>query len=123
MRAAVPREIVPGERRVALVPKSVAPLTGAGHEVLVETSAGAAAAYPDEAYTAAGARVVATAAELYEAAEVVLKVRRPESSEVALLNEGAILVAFLDPVHGLDVITELRTRNVSSFAMELMPRI
>jgi len=123
MRVAVPREIVPGERRVALVPKSVAPLTGAGHEVLVETSAGAAAAFPDEAYTAAGATIVATAADLYKAAEVVLKVRRPESSEVALLNEGAILVAFLDPARSLDVITELRTRRVSSFAMELMPRI
>ena len=58
MRVAVPREIVPGERRVALVPKSVGQLTGAGHEVLVQASAGAAASFPDEAYTAAGATVV-----------------------------------------------------------------
>jgi NAD(P) transhydrogenase subunit alpha len=123
MRVAVPREIVPGERRVALVPKSVAPLTGAGHEVLVETDAGAAAAFPDEAYTAAGATVVASAKELYGKAEVVLKVRRPETAEVAMLNEGAILVAFVDPVRSLEVISALQQRRVSTFAMEFMPRI
>jgi NAD(P) transhydrogenase subunit alpha len=123
MRVAVPREIVPGERRVALVPKSVGPLTGAGHEVLVQASAGADAAFPDEAYTAAGARLVATAAELYEQAEVVLKVRRPELSEVGLLKEGAVVVAFLDPSRSLEVIRALQQRGVGSFAMELMPRI
>jgi NAD(P) transhydrogenase subunit alpha len=128
MRVAVPREIVPGERRVALVPKSVGPLTGAGHEVLVQASAGAAAAFPDEAYTAAGATIVPTAADLYKRAEVVLKVRRPEGlpkgkHEADLLNEGAILVAFLEPSRSADLIERLQKRKVSSFAMELMPRI
>src|SRR5258708_6605020 len=128
MRVAVPREIVPGERRVALVPKSVGPLTGAGHEVLVQASAGAAAAFPDEAYTTAGATIVATAADLYKRAEVVLKVRRPEGlpkgkHEADLLNEGAILVAFLEPSRSADLIERLQKRKVSSFAMELMPRI
>jgi NAD(P) transhydrogenase subunit alpha len=123
MRVAVPREIVPGERRVALVPRSVGPLISAGHQVMVQASAGAAAFFPDEAYTAAGATVVATAAELYKQAEVVLKVRRPEPAEVDLLGEGTILVAFLDPSHSLDVIQKLQQRKVSSFAMELMPRI
>jgi NAD(P) transhydrogenase subunit alpha len=128
MRVAVPREIMPGERRVALVPKSVAPLTGAGHEVLVEAGAGATAAFPDEAYSAAGATIVRTAAELYKRAEVVLKVRRPEGlprgkHEADLLNEGTILVAFLEPARSGDVIAKLQQRKVSSFAMELMPRI
>ncbi len=123
MRVAVPREVVSGERRVALVPKSVGPLTGAGHEVLVQADAGAAASFPDEAYTAAGATVVPTATDLYARAEVVLKVRRPEPNEVALIPEGAILVAFLDPVRGLDAVRQLQQRRVSSFAMEFMPRI
>jgi len=129
MLIAVPREIVPGERRVGLVPKSVGPLTGAGHEVLVQASAGAAAAYPDEAYTAAGATLVASAADLYGRAEVVLKVRRPDvdpatgRNEAELLNAGAILVAFLDPARSLDTVRALAERRVSSFAMELMPRI
>jgi H+-translocating NAD(P) transhydrogenase subunit alpha len=123
MRVAVPREIVPGERRVALVPRSVGQLTGAGHEVLVQASAGAAAAFPDEAYTAAGATVVPTAQELYGKAEVVLKVRRPDAAEVAMLPEGAIVVCFLDPVRNLDTIALLQQRKVSSFAMEFMPRI
>jgi len=123
MRVAVPREVVPGERRVGLVPRSIAPLTGAGHEVLVQASAGAEAAFPDEAYTAAGATVVPTAKDLYSSAEVVLKVRRPEVAEVEMLNQGAILVSFLDPVHSLDVVRALQTRQVSSFAMEFMPRI
>src|SRR5581483_11985496 len=77
----------------------------------------------DEAYTAAGATVVPTAADLYARAEVVLKVRRPEPDEVALIPEGAILVAFLDPVRGLDAVQQLQQRRVSSFAMEFMPRI
>ncbi|HEV7677670.1 MAG TPA: Re/Si-specific NAD(P)(+) transhydrogenase subunit alpha [Candidatus Dormibacteraeota bacterium] len=129
MRVAVPREIVPGERRVALVPKSVATLIGAGHEVLVQASAGAEAAFPDEAYAAAGATIVPTAKELYGKAEVVLKVRRPDTDpatgghEADLINEGAILVAFLDPVHSADAIRRLQQRRVSSFGMELMPRI
>jgi H+-translocating NAD(P) transhydrogenase subunit alpha len=129
MLIAVPREIVPGERRVALVPKSVGQLTGAGHEVLVQASAGAAAAYPDEAYTAAGATVVPATDDLYGRAQVVLKVRRPDTdpatgrNEAELLSAGAILVAFLDPVRGLDTIRLLADRRVSSFAMELMPRI
>jgi NAD(P) transhydrogenase subunit alpha len=123
MRVAVPREIVPGERRVALVPRSVGQLVSAGHQVMVQASAGAAAFFPDEAYTAAGATVVPTAAKLYKQAEVVLKVRRPEPAEVALLGEGTVLVAFLDPSHSLDVIKKLQQRKVSSFAMELMPRI
>jgi NAD(P) transhydrogenase subunit alpha len=123
MRVAVPREIVPGERRVALVPKSIAALTGKGHEVLVQASAGAAASFPDEAYTAAGATIVPTAQDLYGKAEVVLKVRRPEAAEVALIPEGAILVAFFEPGRSLDVIEKLRQRRVSGFSMEFMPRI
>ena len=123
MRVAVPREIVPGERRVALVPKSVGQLTGAGHEVLVQASAGEHAAFPDEAYTAAGATVVPTAKDLYGRAEVVLKVRRPAAEETDMLSAGTILVAFLDPVRNLDSVRALADRKVSSFAMEYMPRI
>jgi NAD(P) transhydrogenase subunit alpha len=129
MRVAVPREIVPGERRVALVPRSVGPLTKAGHEVLVQASAGAAAAFPDEAYAAAGATIIPSAEDLYGRAEVVLKVRRPDRDpaggrhEAELLPSGSILVAFLDPARSLDVVSRLAAGRVSSFAMELMPRI
>ncbi len=129
MRVAVPREIVPGERRVALVPKSVGQLTGAGHEVLVQASAGAHASFPDEAYTAAGATIVPTAEDLYGRAEVVLKVRRPDTdpatgrNEADLLSSGTILVAFLDPARSLDTVRTLADRRVSAFAMEFMPRI
>ena len=123
MRVAVPSEIVPGERRVALVPKSVGQLTAKGHEVLVQASAGAAAAFTDEAYTAAGATIVPSAEDLYQRAEVVLKVRRPEATEAGLLPAGSILVAFLDPARSVDTVKQLADGRVSSFAMELMPRI
>jgi len=123
MRVAVPREIVPGERRVALVPKSVGQLTAAGHEVLVQASAGDHASFPDEAYTAAGATVIASAEDLYARAEVVLKVRHPEGNETGLLTAGTILVAFLDPARNLDTVRRLADGKVSSFAMEYMPRI
>lgn len=95
MQIAVPRERVPGELRVAVVPSGVAMLTRLGHQVLVEAGAGAGSGWSDAAYAEAGARVVADLADLYQAADVVVKVKEPVAEELELLREGQVLLAFL----------------------------
>ena len=129
MRIAVPREIIPGETRVALVPETVARLVKSGLEVAVEAGAGAQATFTDEAYRQAGSTIVPGARELYGAADVVLKVREPVSSEplgaheADLIREGATLIAFLGRDAGSQAARKLNARQVTAFSMEMIPRI
>src|SRR5262245_48837463 len=99
MRIAVPREVAPGENRVALVPDTVARLVKGGLEVQVETGAGVAAGFTDHAYGETGAAIVPEAAVLLGAADVTLKVRPPMQAagghEVDHLREGSTLISFL----------------------------
>jgi NAD(P) transhydrogenase subunit alpha len=122
MRIGVLRERLPGERRVALVPDSVARLTKAGHDVRVEVGAGTAAGFPDAQYTAAGATVAAdgrTAAD----AEMVLMVRRPTMEQVATLREGSVLIALLQPATAAELAAALAQRKVRALSLEKVPRI
>ncbi len=95
MRIGVPREIKVHEYRVGLVPAGVRELVSAGHEVLVETGAGRGIGLDDALYEAAGARVVASAAEVFERAELIVKVKEPQPSECAMLRPGQVLFAYL----------------------------
>jgi NAD(P) transhydrogenase subunit alpha len=117
---AVPRETVPGERRVALVPDLVPKLVKAGLEVVVQAGAGEAAGYPDAGYRDRGARLEP---EVLAQADVVLKVRPPTAQEIAALKEGATLIGLLQPHANAATIQALAARKVTAFAMELMPRI
>jgi len=121
MRIGVPAETRPHERRVALVPDGVAKLRKAGCEVLVQAGAGVAAYLPDAEYAAAGATIVATAAEAL-GADLVLKVQRPTAEEAGQLRAGAALVSFLAPAASADLLATLGARKVTAFAMELVPR-
>jgi len=123
VKIAVPREIAAGERRVALTPDAAAGLVKSGLEVLVEADAGAGAFHADAAYVAAGARIVASAAELYGAADVVLKVQRPSLEEVAQLREGAVLVGLLQALNSPDIVRALAAKRITAFGMEQVPRI
>jgi NAD(P) transhydrogenase subunit alpha len=123
LRIGVPKEVVPGERRVAIVPDGVAPLLKAGLEVLIEVGAGEGSSYSDAAYERAGARMAGTGQELLGAAEIVAKVQKPAAAEVDLLREGTVLVAFLQPAGNEDLIEKLAARRVTTFAMEFIPRI
>lgn len=129
MRIAVPREIVPGERRVALTPEMVTRLTKDGHTISIQTGAGEGAAIGDEAFTAAGATIVREPAALYRDADIILKVQRPtwsfaaEASEAELFRPGSVLVGFLKPGNDPSLLEKLAARNVTAFAMELVPRI
>lgn len=95
MRVGVPKEIKDHESRVGLTPPSVRELTGHGHEVLIQAGAGAEIGFPDAAYQAAGAAIAADAAEVFARAEMVVKVKEPQSEEIARLREGQILFTYL----------------------------
>jgi NAD(P) transhydrogenase subunit alpha len=119
---AVPKELAPGERRVALVPEVVQKLTKSGVTVRVETGAGVAANYVDEAYTAAGA-VVGDRAHTLEGAAIVLSVIPPARAELQKLAPGTIVVGFLNPGRNLDAAAGLRDGKLTGFSVELIPRI
>src|SRR3954449_1455195 len=115
MRVGIARETAPGERRVALVPETVGKLTAAGFDVVVEPGAGAAASFPDEAYTAAGAMLGSP-----WGADIVATAHKPEA---AVLASGTILIGFLDPLADRAGVEALEARGVTAFAMESVPRI
>jgi H+-translocating NAD(P) transhydrogenase subunit alpha len=118
VRIGVPRELEPGERRVALVPDAVARLTGAGFEVVVEPGAGAAASFANEAFEEAGATVAGSVWD----ADGVVKVRKPTAEESGQLREGQLLIGFLEPLTDPAGIERLTQRGVQAFAMESIPR-
>lgn len=95
MRVGVPKEIKNHEYRVGLTPPSVAELVAAGHEVIVETKAGGGIDFEDQDYIDAGARIVATAAEVFDQAEMIVKVKEPQAVEVAMLRPHHVLFTYL----------------------------
>ncbi len=123
MRVAVPKEITPRERRVALTPDAAAALVKGGMEILVETGAGDGAFHSDAAYEKAGARIAPDAATLYGQADVVLKVQKPTLDEIDRMREGAVLVALLQALTSPEIVERLAARRITSFGMEGIPRI
>jgi NAD(P) transhydrogenase subunit alpha len=125
----IPREVHPGERRVAATPTTVQRIKKLGVEVLVQSGAGEAASFLDSAYAEAGARIVQHGAELWQQADVVLKVRAPERlpdvdvHEADLLKEGALLVSFIWPAQNKDLVDRLAMRRANTLAMDAVPRI
>jgi H+-translocating NAD(P) transhydrogenase subunit alpha len=120
MRIAVARETDPVEDRVAATPDTVKKMKGLGAEVAVEPGAGVKSGTPDAEFTAAGATVVDTA---IDGADVVLKVRRPTSSELARYKRGALVIAVMDPYGADAALKAMADAGVIAFAMELIPRI
>jgi H+-translocating NAD(P) transhydrogenase subunit alpha len=128
MIVGVPREIYPGERRVALVPGVIPGLTKAAMEVVIEAGAGADAGYPDAEYTAKGARVAADRAEVFRTADVIVQVLcygandKTGQADVPLLRRDQALIGFLRPLGASASVQEIAARGVRAFAVELMPR-
>jgi NAD(P) transhydrogenase subunit alpha len=119
---AVPKELAPGERRVASVPEVVQKLVKSGVTVRVEAGAGVASNYPDEAYVAAGAAIVDRAA-LLAGAGILLTVQPPAAADLKRLAAGAIVVGFLSPGRNLEAAGALRDAKLTGFSVELIPRI
>ena len=123
MVLAVPKESGQGERRVAATPETVAKLVGMGFEVRIESQAGLAASFADDAYVKAGATVVPDAAALWSAADLVVKVQPPTPEEADLLKPGAMLISFIWPVRNKALIDRMAGRKVNVIAMDQIPRI
>src|SRR5678816_4028486 len=124
MRLAVPKEIVPGEKRVALVPEVIPQLLKIGHSVTVESGAGMRAGFTDEAYTAAGAAVSSDARSAYAGAEMILKVGRPAAfgpeHELDLIAPGAVLIGLLQPAGDPSFFQSAAERGITAISMELV---
>ncbi len=123
MLIAVPRENLPGENRVALIPASISSLTKVGLDVLVESGAGAGSFISDDAYVQAGAKIAGSTDELYQAAEIIFKVRPPEVAEVDRMKEGVTLICLMDAFFRLDLMQQLAEKKISGFGLEFVPRI
>jgi NAD(P) transhydrogenase subunit alpha len=128
MIVGVPREIFPGERRVALVPAALPNLAKAGMEVVVEAGAGAEAGHLDAEYAAKGAKIVPDRAEVFRVADIVVQVLahgandRTGKSDLPLFHRDQLLVGFLRPFGSAETVTDIAARGVTSFSVELMPR-
>ncbi len=128
MIVGVPREIYPGERRVALVPMVIPSLLKAGFEIVVEAGAGREAGYPDAHYIEKGAKIVAERAAVFAAADIIVQILCYGSNDVtgkadlSLLRPGQMLIGFLRPLGSLETLQELADTKVTSFSVELVPR-
>ncbi|MBV8884617.1 MAG: NAD(P)(+) transhydrogenase (Re/Si-specific) subunit alpha, partial [Chroococcidiopsidaceae cyanobacterium CP_BM_RX_35] len=121
MKIAVAKEVEVGERRVALVPETVARLVKQGLEVLVEAGAGEQSFFYDAAYEAAGARIVTDPDSLWREADILLKVGVPQE-RVDLLREGSAIIGFLNSLGQPNVAQRLAERRVTAFSIEMIPR-
>ena len=121
-RIGVPREIFPGEKRVATVPDVVTKLIKLGFAVVVEQGAGDLADLSDQAYEQAGASIAPSAAALWSGSDIVFKVRAPTSEEVALMHEGQTLIGFLWPAQNPDLMQQLAAKKVTALSIDALPR-
>ena len=122
MRIGVPREIFPGEKRVASVPDVVAKLVKLGFEVSLEQGAGELADLSDAAYVEAGASIVPGAAELWSGSDIVFKVRPPTAEEVSLMHAGQTLIGFVWPAQNPELMQQLAAQKVTVLAIDCLPR-
>ncbi len=129
MRIGVPKEIMPGENRVALVPDTVAQLIKKGVQVSVQTGAGLNASFLDEAYVKAGATISPDAAALFAESDLICKVQRPLEDpatgkhEIDMMRPNTTLITFFQPLVNHDLVRKLRDRGITSFSMDSIPRI
>jgi len=119
---AVPRETAAGEKRVATVPEVVEKLVKLGFRVAVQSGAGDAANFSDDAYRSAGAEVVADVAQLWAKADIVFKVRAPSAEEVGRMREGQTLVGFVWPAQNPELMQQLAARKATVLAIDALPR-
>ncbi len=123
MKIGTPKEVHPGEARVAMTPESALQLQKLGHECVIEAGAGKAAGFSDAAYREAGVEVVRGAAALWKAADIVAKVRPPTETEAKRLRKGQTLISFFHPDQNEALLELCRDKGANVIAMDMVPRI
>ncbi|MCA9756609.1 MAG: Re/Si-specific NAD(P)(+) transhydrogenase subunit alpha [Candidatus Eisenbacteria bacterium] len=128
MKIGVPKEVHPGERRVAVTPESAGRLQNLGFQVAMEAGAGVEAHFPDDAYRAVGVEIVSDTRSLWANSDLILKVRAPEThpslgvDEASLLREGGHLISFIWPAENKELLERLAARKATIMAMDCVPR-
>jgi NAD(P) transhydrogenase subunit alpha len=123
LKIGTPKEITPGENRVAMTPNSALQLQKLGHDCLIESGAGAAARFSDADYEKAGVTVVKTAAALWKEADIIAKVRQPSETELKRLTADKTLISFFNPAANAEGMDLARDKGATVIAMEMVPRI
>jgi NAD(P) transhydrogenase subunit alpha len=123
MKVGIPAEISPNELRVAATPKTVKRLQKQGFEVQIQKGAGLKANFSDKEFEEAGAKIIATAAEIYGQSDIVLKVKEPSFEEVDLMKEGLVMLSYLWPAQNQPLLQKLADKKVNAVAMDAIPRI
>ena len=122
MRLAIPKETHPGENRVPIIPDVAKKLVRLGAEVVIETDMGEGSGFSDEQYTEVGATVSTDRDSLFSSADMLLRLRKPELAEVALMKPGCVHISYLDPFNEHELVNALKERGVTSISMEMIPR-
>ena len=123
LKIGIPREVMAAEKRVASVPEVVEKLIRLGFSVFVEAGAGEAANFGDDAYRAAGAEIAANADQLWSVADIIFKIRAPNSEEVAFMHAGQTLISFIWPAQNPELLQQLAGKKVTVLAVDSIPRI
>lgn len=122
MIISVPKEIMEGENRTAIVPDVAAKLAKAGFTIQIEKDAGLNAGYKDDQYESSGAKILSDKKELLASADIVLKVQRPSSDELSIIRKDALVIAFFYSLHYPQSASEAAEKGINSIAMDLIPR-
>ena len=122
MRIAIPKETHPGENRVPIIPEHAKKLVRLGATLVVESGMGVGAGFTDEEYIDAGASISTNRSELFGSADLLLRLRKPEPDEIALMQRGCIHISYLDPFNEHELIRSFLAQGVTAISMEMIPR-
>ncbi len=122
MHIGCPSELHPGENRVAMTPTNVKKLVRAGAEMLVEKGSGVNSGFSDQEYEDVGAQVLAERNEILSRSDVILRLRKPDISEVDRLKKGCIHISYLDPFNEPELLEAFRKQEITAISMEMIPR-
>ena len=123
MKVGIPKEFLATELRVGGTPKTAVRLQKQGFEVLVETLAGERSQYSDEEYTLAGATILKSSKELYNQADIILKVQPPTEAEIKMMKKGTVTLSYLWPAQNQNLMEALASQGINAIAMDSIPRI
>ena len=122
MRIAIPRETHPGENRVPIIPDVAKKLVRMGADLVIEAGMGAGSGFTDAEYTDVGATLSTDRNELFSSADVLLRLRKPEPEEIAMMKRGCVHISYLDPFNEHGLVNAFKEAGVTAISMEMIPR-